>query len=132
MPEASVRNKMRMDGIDAYWIRDYFGEPQPLVGGGGGGQVMQPPSKKPDFHKYEKMKKVGLPVVSIKNKMKKDGIHEYWQRDFFGEPQPIVGADGTAAKKKKKVRRPVKPLHWRKKSDCDWNNTLWYVVGSEG
>merc|ERR1719474_1246584 len=121
MPEASVRNKMRMDGIDAYWIRDYFGEPQPIVGGGGGGKVMEPPSAKPDFAKYEKMKKVGLPVVSIKNKMKKDGIHEYWQRDFFGEPQPIEGAE----KKKKKLRRPVKPLHWRKKSECDWNNTLW-------
>eukprot|EP01084_Bolivina_argentea_P009515 17766_1 len=42
MPEASIRNKMRMDCVDEYWIRDFFGEAQPAsfgkinVGGGGG------------------------------------------------------------------------------------------------
>ena len=59
MPEASVRNKMRMDGIDAYWIRDYFGEAQPLVGGGGG-KPMEPPCPEPDMTKYEKMKVFAL------------------------------------------------------------------------
>merc|ERR1719242_1875021 len=123
MPESSVRNEMRMDGIDPYWIRDYFGEPQPIVGGGGA-TPMKAPSKKPSFDKYDKMKKVGLPANSIRNKMKKDGIHDYWIRDFFGEPQPMVGGGGSKKKKGKKVKRAVKALHWRKKSDCDWNNTI--------
>merc|ERR1719242_217793 len=94
MPEASVRNKMRMDGIDAYWIREHFGEPQPLVGGGGGGKVMEPPHPKPDMTKYDKMKKIGMPEASVRNKMRMDGIHDYWQRDYFGEPQPLVGGGG--------------------------------------
>merc|ERR1712130_533581 len=71
------------------------------------------------------MKKVGLPPPSIKNKMKKDGIHEYWQRDFFGEPQPMVGGGGGSKRKRKKAKRAVKALHWRKKSDCDWSHTIW-------
>lgn len=57
MPEASIRNKMRMDQIDAYWVRDFFGEPQPIIKGGtGGGRVMKPPCAKPDMAKYERMK----------------------------------------------------------------------------
>eukprot|EP01083_Nonionella_stella_P120237 360127_1 len=92
MPEVSVKNKMKMDGINEYWVRDFFGEPQPIIGGGGA-RPMEPPCPKPDLKKYTKMKKVGLPVPSVKNKMKKDGIHEYWVRDFFGEPQPMVGGD---------------------------------------
>merc|ERR1711879_980912 len=91
----------------------------------GGATPMKAPSKKPCFDKYEKMKKVGLPANSIRNKMKKDGIHDYWIRDFFGEPQPMVGGGGSKKKKGKKVKRAVKALHWRKKSDCDWNNTIW-------
>ena len=123
-----MRHKMKMDQIDAYWIRDFYGEAQP-VAGGGGGTVMKAPCPKPDFSKYDKMKKVGLPPPSIRNKMKKDGVHEYWQRDYFGEPQPVLGGGGGSKKKKKKktAKRAVKPLHWRKKSDCDWNNTIWYV-----
>ena len=50
MPEVSVRNKMKMDGIDQYWVRDFFGEPQPIVGGGGG-KPMEPPCPKPDMKK---------------------------------------------------------------------------------
>ena len=132
MPEVSVRNKMKMDQIHEYWIRDFFGEPQPIVGGGAKMTPMKAPSKKPCLSKYEKMKKVGMPAVSVKNKMKMDGIHDYWIRDFFGKPQPMVGGGGgRGSKKKKKLKRPVKALHWRKKSDCDWNNTIWYVVVSQ-
>ena len=90
MPEVPVRNKMKMDGVNAYWIRDFYGEAQPIIGGGNA-TVMQPPCPKPDFAKFEKMKKMKIPSPSIKNYMKMFGIHEYWQRDFFGEPQPTVG-----------------------------------------
>merc|ERR1712130_488889 len=92
MPENSIRNKLKMDAVDAYWVRDFFGEPQPMIGGGGG-KPMEPPCPKPDMTKYSKMKKIGMPEVSVRNKMKMDGIDDYWVRDFFGEPQPIIGGD---------------------------------------
>lgn len=50
MPEVSVKNKMKMDGIDPYWVRDFFGEPQPMVGGGP--RPMEPPCPKPDMAKF--------------------------------------------------------------------------------
>ena len=124
LPPPSVKNKMKKDGIHEYWIRDFFGEPQPMVGGDEEEkeEVMKEPHPKPDMSKYERMKKVGLPEGSVRNKMKQDGIHIYWQCVFFGDPLPKIKKKG---KKKKKVKRKVKPLHWRKKSDCDWTNTIW-------
>ena len=56
MPEVSIRNRMKMDQIDAYWVRDFFGEPQPIIKGDTSGGVMKPPCAKPDMAKYEKMK----------------------------------------------------------------------------
>ena len=120
------------DGVHEYWIRDFFGEPQPMVGGDIE-EEMKAPSPKPDFSKYARMKKIGMPEVSVKNKMKMDGIHDYWIRDFFGEPQPKI----KKAKKKKKVKRKVKPLHWSKideVTDIKWDDTIWAnidVVSSE-
>ena len=38
--------------------------------------------------KYSKMKKVGLPMDSIKNKMKMDGIDKIQIAKFAGEPVP--------------------------------------------
>lgn len=49
MPEVSVKNKMKMDAIDPYWVRDFFGEPQPIIGGGA--KPMEPPCPKPDMAK---------------------------------------------------------------------------------
>eukprot|EP01083_Nonionella_stella_P112052 329191_1 len=121
LPDGSVRNKMKMDGVDEYWVRDFFGEAQPVIEEE---KEMPQPCPKPDFSKYERMKKVGLPPPPIKNKMQQDGIHKYWICVFFGEPIPKI----KTAKKKKKLKRTVKPLHWRKKSECDWSNTIWAEV----
>merc|ERR1712228_234691 len=124
MPAASIRNKMKKDGIHEYWIRDFFGEPQPMIGGDVEEEI-KAPSPKPDMAKYSRMKKIGMPEVSVKNKMKMDGINAYWIRDFFGEPQPKIKKNGA---KKKKPKRKVKPLHWSKideVSDIKWDNTIW-------
>eukprot|EP01084_Bolivina_argentea_P111393 198762_1 len=45
-----------------------------------------PVTPKPDFSKYDKMKKVGLPNTVIKNRMKRDGIEKYWVCFYFSEP----------------------------------------------
>eukprot|EP01083_Nonionella_stella_P081175 223477_1 len=121
LPAGAIKNKMKKDGIDPYWVRDFFGEAQPVIEEE---KEMPQPCPKPDFSKYERMKKVGLPPPPIKNKMQQDGIHKYWICVFFGEPIPKI----KTAKKKKKLKRTVKPLHWRKKSECDWSNTIWAEV----
>merc|ERR1712062_629785 len=102
MPEVSIRNKMKMEQIDAYWVRDFFGEPQPIIAGGGAPTPMKPPCPRPDMTKYEKMKKTNMPEVSVRNKMKMDGVDPYWIRDFYGEPQPMIVGGGSKKKKKKK------------------------------
>ena len=52
MPEVSVRNKMRMDGIDTKVIATFFGEKLPdEEDSGGGGKPMEPPCPKPDMTK---------------------------------------------------------------------------------
>ena len=38
--------------------------------------------------KYSKMKKIGMPMVSIKNKMRMDGIDKVQIAKFAGEPIP--------------------------------------------
>ena len=123
LPDASVKNKMKKDGIHEYWIRDFFGEAQPMVGGDDVEEEMKEPHPKPDMSKYERMKKVRLPEASIRNKMKQDGIHIYWQCKFFGDPIPKIKKN----KKKKKVKRKVKPLHWNvlKTEEVDWSHTIW-------
>ena len=87
---------MKMDQIDEYWVRDFFGEPQPIIGGDDDDEPrpMEPPCPKPDMTKYVKMGKIGMPEVSVRNKMKMDGIDPYWVRDHFGEPQPMVDGGG--------------------------------------
>merc|ERR1712187_605655 len=106
MPAASVRNKMKMDGIDKEVIATFFGEKLPTqdddANNGGGGKPMEPPCPKPDMTKYSKMKKIGMPEVSVRNKMKMDQINAYWIRDFFGEPQPMISNGGSTKSKKQK------------------------------
>ncbi|ETO28384.1 hypothetical protein RFI_08740 [Reticulomyxa filosa] len=120
MPPPAIRQKMKQDQIHEYWICTFLGEPIPKIKKGA-----KPPPPKPDLGKYETMKKVGMPEGAIRNKMKQDKIDEYWIAFFFGEPLP-----GGAATKKpaKKVQRNVKPFHWRKKSDCEWEKTIWGEV----
>lgn len=45
LPEDARRLKLRIEGIDEYWIRDHFGEGQPI----------KVPYPKPDMTKYERM-----------------------------------------------------------------------------
>ena len=94
MPELTIRNKMTVDLVDEYWIREFFGEPHPKPEVGAGGRPMDPPCPKPDMTKYVKMKKIGMPEASVRNKMRMDGIDPYWIRDYFGEPQPMIGGGG--------------------------------------
>ena len=79
--EGSVRNKMQMEAMSPTDIAIFFGDPIPGGDGDGGGG-------KRDLSKYERMKKVGSPAGSIRNKMKQDKIHIYWICTFFGDPLP--------------------------------------------
>ena len=81
--ELMIRNKMRVDLVEEYWIRDFFGEQQP-DSDEPGLESAAPTVPKPDLKKYEKMRGHGLPVVVIRNSMKKDGVDAFWQRHFFG------------------------------------------------
>ena len=52
------------DHIDAYWVRDFFGEPQPITGGSGGNG-----GSKPSKHQKERsiaMKEKITPSVAMK------------------------------------------------------------------
>merc|ERR1712048_657245 len=90
---------MKMDGIDTKVIATFFGEKLPDSNGdGAGGKPMEPPNPKPDMTKYQKMKKIGMPEVTVRHKMKMDGVDPYWIRDFYGEPQPVIGGGPTPMK----------------------------------
>lgn len=52
LPEGAIRNKMKQDKIDAYWVRDFFGEAQPVIAISSGPKPMEPPSAKPDMSKF--------------------------------------------------------------------------------
>merc|ERR1739838_601047 len=58
MPDQAVRNKMKMDAVDAYWIRDFFGEPQPTVR-----------TSKSTKKKVKKSKLKALHWMKLKNKI---------------------------------------------------------------
>jgi len=83
LPPDSVRSKMKMDAIQPNVIAAYFGDTSSNTNEVVEEKPMEPPTPKPDFGKYERMQKIGLPAVSIKNKMKQDSIHEYWICVFF-------------------------------------------------
>ena len=84
-----IRNKMRVDLIDEHLVRDFFGEPHPDLDEAAE-NVVAPTVPKPDMAKYEKMRTKGLPVVVIRNQMKKDGVDEFWQRHFFGTADAVM------------------------------------------
>eukprot|EP01084_Bolivina_argentea_P049126 90400_1 len=88
MPMASIKNKMKMDGFNAAQIASFAGEPPPKPLNG-------IDLSKHDLKKYEKMKKIGMPMASIKNKMKMDGFNAAQIASFAGEPppKPLNGID---------------------------------------
>lgn len=81
-----------------------------------------------DMKKYERMKKMGMPINSILNRMKMDGATD----------SQIVAFGGSAAKKAKVVAdtkqimpekcRPskkLKPFHWAKINSHQTEKTVW-------
>lgn len=57
------------------------------------------------YQKYEKMKKMGIPILGIKNKMKLDGFTDRQVAQFAGEKLPLLnGVDLTKHNLKKYER----------------------------
>merc|ERR1712228_1148998 len=87
-----------------------------------------------DMKKYERMKKMGLPINSILNKMRMDGL----------DSESIVKFGGSAAKKTKSTQdekqimpssaaptKKMKPFHWAKITQHQGASTIWKEVESE-
>ena len=84
LPDVSIRNKMKMDGISDIEIAKYFGDPLPKSASKGATVDLS----KHDLSKYDKMKKIGMPEGSVRNKMKMDGIDAKVVAAYFGDPIP--------------------------------------------
>ena len=91
MPMISIKNKMKLDGFNDIQIAKFAGEKPPLLNG--------IDLSKHDLSKYQRMKKVGLPEGSIRNKMKMDGIDTKVVATFFGEKLDDADDDESAAGK---------------------------------
>eukprot|EP00485_Elphidium_margaritaceum_P001784 CAMPEP_0202694076 /NCGR_PEP_ID=MMETSP1385-20130828/8027_1 /ASSEMBLY_ACC=CAM_ASM_000861 /TAXON_ID=933848 /ORGANISM="Elphidium margaritaceum" /LENGTH=629 /DNA_ID=CAMNT_0049349857 /DNA_START=22 /DNA_END=1911 /DNA_ORIENTATION=+ len=85
-----------------------------------------------DMKKYERMKKMGLPLNSIVNKMRMDGCDEAVIDKFSGasgskkvkaaaDEKRIMPADCKPAQK-------MKPFHWAKINAHQIDNTIWSEV----
>merc|ERR1719206_175157 len=120
---------MKQEKVDVYWIRDFFGEPQPMQPSADAAPQPKPPPK-PDLSKYEKMKKMRIPLQAIRNKMKQEKVDPYWIRDFFGEPQPANCGKTAVKKKPAKSAIKMKALHWTRingdeEGECNLHMTVW-------
>mmetsp|Transcript_10323 Transcript_10323/g.12827 ORF Transcript_10323/g.12827 Transcript_10323/m.12827 type:complete len:100 (-) Transcript_10323:3-302(-) len=85
MPQNTVTNKMKLDGFDKNDIKLFFeGKAawEKAQKGGGNDELDEETKKK--FKKYEKMKKMGMPENTIRNKMRLDGLNKAIQDKFFG------------------------------------------------
>ena len=83
MPEQSIINKMRMDGCHPALVSEFKGEEitiDSLKTKKTNNEekeeefIPQIDLKDPKFAKYLKMKKIGMPLASILNKMRLDGF----------------------------------------------------------
>eukprot|EP01084_Bolivina_argentea_P127451 225396_1 len=108
LSDVSIRNKMKLDRIDSKIIATFFGEKlDNNTEKTEAGKPMEPPCVKPDMRKYERMKKIGLPDGSIRNKMKQDNIHKYWICVFFDDPLPRIKKAGNNKQIKQSTRSTV-------------------------
>jgi len=78
MPTTSFMNRMRMDGVSKVDIASFSG----AVPAGGGAQGVDLTVDK--FCKYHRMLRLKMPMKSITNRMKMDGISEAERSAFSG------------------------------------------------
>eukprot|EP00941_MAST-03F_sp_MAST-3F-sp1_P001888 g1888.t1 len=133
MPEGAIRGKMRMDGVSE--------EEQDLFFSGGSlsqaaaAPAAPPCNTLPEFEKYVKMQKMGLPDGAVRGKMRMAGISDAVADAFFaGLPLPGTSSGSGKAKKKPKPKpREFRTFFWEKISklpDCENDNemeTIWHV-----
>ena len=93
IPMDSIKNKMAMDGIDKIQIAKFAGEPVASDAMLNGIDLSAY-----DLTKYEKMKKMKIPMNGIKNKMKMDGVDSKVIATFFGEKLADSNGDSAGAK----------------------------------
>ena len=91
----SIENRMRMDGMSKEDIAIFTGEGTAESASGGGSNVNL---NDPKFSKYHRMIKLKMPMKSILNRMKMDGLSQEERDAFSGK----TGGSGTAKKKKSK------------------------------
>ena len=97
--------------------------------GGGGGD------KKIDMKKYERMKKMGLPMNSILNRMKMDGCDSK-TIEKFGGASASKAAKSTADEKQimpsqYKTKIKLKPFHWAKMNQHQAEATVFKNIEKE-
>jgi hypothetical protein len=129
LPREAIKAKMTQEGVNPAYLDKEPSEQVPLEEGGGGGAKVAV-SEHPQYSKYFKMLKVGLPREAIKAKMTQEGVNPaYLDKDPSemvpltepkpGDPvKPAGGAGGfpglpagPAKPKAPKVRK--KKLYWK-------------------
>ncbi len=100
-------------------------------GGGGLGALMGGGGAKPggqDMKKYQRMKKMGLPLNSILNKMRMDGCDQAAIDAFGGQSGKRVKAVEDEKQVMPESARPgkkMKPFHWAKLNYNQSQATIW-------
>jgi hypothetical protein len=86
--------------------------------------------KNDPLSKYERMKKLGLPMVSIVHKMTADGIEQSMIDEWAGVAAPASAADDSKdpedmVRLKSRPDEKMKPFHWTKIARTDVMATVW-------
>jgi hypothetical protein len=126
LPSEAVRQKMTMDGISSSDISEFLN--------GGSPQIDESEPKVSKILKYQKMRKINLPDLVIRQKMTMDGMSSCEISEFLDGDSPQIEAkiveieDEMAGIDEKKIVTPsfkMKPLFWTKMKPKETKNTIW-------
>eukprot|EP00485_Elphidium_margaritaceum_P019093 CAMPEP_0202727810 /NCGR_PEP_ID=MMETSP1385-20130828/185307_1 /ASSEMBLY_ACC=CAM_ASM_000861 /TAXON_ID=933848 /ORGANISM="Elphidium margaritaceum" /LENGTH=1480 /DNA_ID=CAMNT_0049394053 /DNA_START=107 /DNA_END=4549 /DNA_ORIENTATION=- len=112
MPMVSIVNKMRMDGMSPQEIEEYTGEKVPGSEDKSEKTAAKGPAiniKDTKYDKYRKMQKLKMPMKTIINRMKLDGLTPA-EMDAFQGKTPTDNKANAAAEKKKKQAEAMRQL----------------------
>ena len=84
----------------------------------------------PDYIKYFKMLKLGLPMGAVKNAMERDGVDSSLMDGDHNAPASASKPDGSSAKKREKDTHRRTRLHWEAIGEVN-SNSVWAALAAD-
>ena len=134
MPIDTITNKMKLDGLTQAEIDIFSGKPK--------ASIHTIDLSDPKFEKYHRMKKIKMPMMTILNKMKMDGLSQLEMDVFCGKPieptkvetDPLKIASQLGLPQKPTIPKPrqqMKRIHWEPVELDKIKSSIWSKVNQE-